>query len=86
MVGCYLEPHDSSTLERIVAEIDQQPQGVEFLVTMNFNTDLSSPDGHEHNKTTETAIAMEDLEDIAAHLPPRISTLGMGRPDVDHAP
>ena len=59
---------------------------MELLVTIIFNTDLSSPDGHEHNKTIETAIEMEDLEDIAAHLTPRISTLGMGRPDVDHAP
>ena len=40
VVGCFLTPHDDSTLENVIAEISQRNRGVEILVTGYFNTDL----------------------------------------------
>ena len=50
VVGCYLVPHKTSTLERVVAAICQQPQGAELLISGDFNADLSVPDGHDWYK------------------------------------
>ena len=45
IVGCYLELHNASTLERFVAAIGQRPWGVNLLVAGNFNTYLADLDG-----------------------------------------
>ena len=50
VVVWYLALNDASTLERIVAGIIQQPQGVETLVTRNLNTDILAPDRDERNE------------------------------------
>ena len=51
-------------MDGIVAEIVQQPQGLDILISREFDAYLSSPDGHKHD---EAISAVEGLEDRAAH-------------------
>ena len=41
IVGCYLAPYNTSTIEDIVAAIIQRPQGAALLVVGKFNTNLA---------------------------------------------
>ena len=43
VVGCYLSPYDTSTIEAVVASIIQHPRGEELILALYFNGDLSSP-------------------------------------------
>ena len=60
--------HNASNLERIVAATGHRPQGLEVLVSGEFNADLEAPDEQEHNKTIALSMATESLDNMVAHL------------------
>ena len=70
MVGCYIAPRESSTLENVVAAIGHRPIGVDLPIAGNFNADLESPDGNKHDKTIASVMATEGLEYMTAHFLP----------------
>ena len=59
MVGCYLAPHATYTLERVIAAINHRNRVTEILLKGNFNVDLESPDRNKHNKAIKSDMAME---------------------------
>ena len=61
MLGCYLAPHNTSTLERVIAAIGHMPQGAELLVTGDFNADQSETARQERDETIVTAMATESF-------------------------
>ena len=61
MVVCNLALRNYSTLECIVAAIDQWPRGMDILVAGNFNTDMESLDGHKGNELIAVVMAIEVL-------------------------
>ena len=44
IVGCYLAPNDTSTMERVVEALRSQPRGAELLVAGDFNVNLATPE------------------------------------------
>ena len=46
IMGCYLAPNDTSTIERVVEELRERPKGAEMLVAGDMNTNLDEPEGY----------------------------------------
>ena len=49
-MGCYLVSYYASTVEHIVASVDQSFHGTDLLVAGNFNTDLVVPKGNARDE------------------------------------
>ena len=45
IVGVYLAPEDTTTMERVVEAIRRKPRGAELLVTGDFNINIAAPEG-----------------------------------------
>ena len=45
IVGCYLAPDDTWTIESVVAALKELPRGAELLVVGDFNAKLAEPEG-----------------------------------------
>ena len=45
IVGCYLAPDDTSTMERVVKALWSRPKGAELLVAGDLNTNIAAPEG-----------------------------------------
>ena len=73
IVGCYLSPDDTSTIESVVAALKERPMDAKLLVTGDFNTNLAEPNGERRGEDIAADMAMEGLEDISAHFLPRQS-------------
>ena len=71
IVGCYLAPDDTSTIERVVKALRDLPKGAELLVTGDLNINLASPEGDRREEHIATTIATEGLEDMAQHFLPQ---------------
>ena len=50
IVGCYLAPDDTSTIERVVEALKARPKGVELLVVGDLNTNLAAPEGDRRSE------------------------------------
>ena len=71
IVGCYLAPDNTSTIERVVEALRDQPNGEELLVAGDLNTNLAAPEGDRREEDIGTIIATEGLEDMAQHFLPQ---------------
>ena len=67
IVGCYLAPDNTSTIESVVAALKDIPRGVELLVAGDFNVNLAEPEGYRRGEYIAAAMATEGLEDVLAH-------------------
>ena len=45
IVGCYLAPDDTSTIDSVIAALKELPRGAELLVAGEFNVNLVEPEG-----------------------------------------
>ena len=45
IVGCYLAPDDTSTIESVVAAVKEKPRGSELLLAVDLNVNLLEPEG-----------------------------------------
>ena len=45
IVGCYLVPDDTLTIDSVVAALKERPRGSKLLVVGDFNTNLAKPEG-----------------------------------------
>ena len=70
MFSFHLFPCDASTLECVVVDIGQQPQGAVLLVAGNFDVDMESPYRHKRNEAIASAMEKEGLEDMINHFLP----------------
>ena len=71
IVGCYLASDNTSTIERFVKALRDQPKGAELMVARDLNTNLASPEGDRREEDVAATIATEVLEDMALHFLPR---------------
>ena len=44
IIGCYLAPDDTSTIESVVASLEERPWGSELLVAGDLNENLEQPE------------------------------------------
>ena len=47
IIGCYLAPDDTLTINSFVAALKELPQGLEMLVAGDLNADLEEPEGDQ---------------------------------------
>ena len=73
IVGVYLAPDNTETMERVTKAIRSQPRRAELLVAGDFNADLETPEGDRRAEAIATSLATEGLEDMASHFLPRES-------------
>ena len=71
IVGCYLAPDDTLTIESFFAALKERPRGAKLLVVGDFNVNLSEPEGDRRVEDIAAAMATEGLEDMLAHFLPR---------------
>ena len=62
IIGCYLAPDNTLTIDCVFAALKERPQGSELLVAGDFNTNLDQPEGDRREKE----IAAAWLEDMSA--------------------
>ena len=67
IVGCYLSPDGTSTIEWVVEALRERPTGAELLVAGNMNINLAEPEGYRREEDIAETLATEGLEDMAAH-------------------
>ena len=71
IIGFYLAPDDTSTIESVVAELKEKPRGAKLLVAGKFNTKLSDTEGDWRGEEIAAMIASEGLKDMSEHFLPR---------------
>ena len=67
IVGCYLDPNDTLTVDCFVAALKEGPRGAELLVAGYSNVKLSEPEGDRRGEDIAAAMATEGIKDISAH-------------------
>ena len=67
IVGCYLAPDNTLTIENFVAALKVRPWGAKLLVAGNFNVKLSKPEGNWRGEDIAAALATEGLKYMLAH-------------------
>ena len=67
IIGCYLAPDETSTIDRVVAALRDRPKGTALVVAGDLNMDLE--DSENDRRGTEIAAAMTatGVEDMTAH-------------------
>ena len=71
IIGCYLAPDNTSTIESVVAALKKRPRGTALLVAGDLNTKLSDPENDGRGTEIAAALTEAGIEDLAAHLLPR---------------
>ena len=76
IIGCYIAPEDSQTIERVVTALGDQPRGTALIVAGDFNTDLGEMASNGRGIDIAAAITEAGLEDMTALFLPRKSRWG----------
>ena len=71
IIGCYLAPDDSRTIEQVVTALGDQPRGTALIVAGDLNTDLGDMACDGRGTEIAAAITEAGLEDMTAHFLPR---------------
>ena len=71
IIGCYLAPNDTSTIESVVAAIKERPRGTTLIVAGDLNSTLADPENDGRGTEIAAALTEAGLEDMAAHFLPR---------------
>ena len=70
IIGCYLAPNDTSTIESVVAALKERPRGAALLVTGDLNTTLTEPDNDRRGTDIAASLTEEGINDMATHFLP----------------
>ena len=71
IVGCYLAPDDTLTIERVDEALRERPKGEELLVAGDLNINFAEPEGDRREEDIAATLETEGLEDMAAHFFPQ---------------
>ena len=71
IIGCYLYPGDTSTIESVVATLKERPRGTTLIVGEGLNTNLSDPENNGRGIEIAAVLTEAGLEDMTAHFLPR---------------
>ena len=47
IIGCYLAPDNTFSIEHVIAALKDRPKGTALLVAGDFNTELENPDNDQ---------------------------------------
>ena len=79
IIGCYLAPDDTSTIESVVAALKDRPKGTALVVTGDLNTELEEPENDRRGKEIAAAMTEAGVEDMTAHFLPQRRRWGRER-------
>ena len=71
IVGVYIAPEDTETMERVVAAIRKKPRGAELMVAGDFNANIATSEGDRRAENIATDFATAGLEDMAQNFLPQ---------------
>ena len=71
IIGCYLDPNNTSKIESFVAVLKERPRVTTLIVAGDLNTTLADPENDGRGTEIATALTEAGLEDMAAHFLPR---------------
>ena len=71
IVGCYFDPDDTLTIERVFKALRERPKGVELLVAGDININFATPEGDRIEEDIAATFATEGLEDMDPYFLPR---------------
>ena len=77
IIGCYLAPDETLTIENVVTALKERPQGTALIVAGDLNTTLADPENDSRGTEIAAKLTEVGLEDMAAHLL-RVGTDGAG--------
>ena len=67
IVGCYLAPDDTLTIEKFVKALKECPKGAKLLVAGDLNANFAEPEGDGKGEDIAAALVTEVLEDMSVH-------------------
>ena len=67
IIGFYLAPDNTLTIQIVVAALKERPQGTALLVAGDVNTTLTYPENDRRGTEITAALTEAELEDMAAH-------------------
>ena len=70
IMGGFLTPDDTSTIDSVVAALKERPSGAKMLVDGGFNVNLAEPEGDRRGEDIAASMATEGLEDMSAQFLP----------------
>ena len=79
IIGCYIDPDDNRTIERVVTALGDQPRGTALVVAGDFNTDLGEMASDGRGTEIAAALMEAGVEDMTAHFLPRTRRWGRER-------
>ena len=79
IIGCYLAPDDTSTIERVVAALRYIPKGTILVVAGYLNTYLEDSENYWRGTDIAAAMTASGVEDMTAHFLPRRRKWGRER-------
>ena len=79
IIGCYLAPDDTSTIESVIAALKERPRGTALVVAGDLNTTLDDPENDRRGTEIVAALTEAVLEDMTAHFLPRRRRCGRER-------
>ena len=71
IVGCYLAPDNTLTIERAIEALKERPKRAELLVAGDLNINFEAPEGDRREEDIAATLAAEGLEDMAPYFLPR---------------
>ena len=71
IIGCYLAPEDTSTIERVVAALKERSKGTKLVVVGDLNTVLDEPENNWRGTVIVAEMIEAGVEDMTAHFLPR---------------
>ena len=71
IIGCYLAPDNTSTIERVVGALKERPKGTALVVVGDLNTALEDPENDRRGTEIALAMTAAGVEDMTAHFLPR---------------
>ena len=61
ILGCYLTPNDTLTIDRVHEALRDKPKGAELMVAEDLNKNLAAPEGYRIKEDIAVTIAREGL-------------------------
>ena len=71
IVGCYLAPNDTLTIDRVIAAPKDRPKGTALVVAGDLNKELEDPENDRRGPEIAAAMTAAGVEDMTAHFLPR---------------
>ena len=70
IVGFYLAPDDTLTIDGVIAALNERPRGDKLLVEGDLNINMEEPEGYCREEEIVAALITAGLEDMLAHFLP----------------